>query len=232
MLFQRSVLTSSLLSAMALSLAFSSSGCARDQASSDVNCKSSSRPCLVGTADVALQTSKGTIVLRLDGKNAPLTAGNFVDLVRKGVYSNTVFHRVVRSPLPFVVQGGDPLSANPKNPASLYGTGNYIDPASGEARYVPLEFRLKASQHLVYGQVISSLGKEKKPVLTHDRGAIAMARSSLPNSASAQFYIALEALPELDGQYAVFGRVISGMDIVDQLQQGDKLVRADLVDKK
>jgi peptidyl-prolyl cis-trans isomerase B (cyclophilin B) len=232
MLLQPPALTSGLLLAMAMSFAFSASGCARDQASSDVNCKSSSRPCLVGTADVALQTSKGTVVLRLDGENAPLTAGNFLDLVRRGVYSNTVFHRVVRSPLPFVVQGGDPLSANPKNPSSLYGTGNYIDPGSGEARYIPLEFRLKASQEFVYGQVISSLGKEKKPVLTHDRGSIAMARSSLPNSASAQFYIALEALPELDGQYAVFGRVIRGMDIVDQLQQGDRLQRADLIDKK
>ncbi|MFN9531677.1 MAG: peptidylprolyl isomerase, partial [Cyanobacteriota bacterium] len=40
------------------------------------------------------------------------------------------------------------------------------------------------------------------------------------------------ALPELDGQYAVFGRVIRGMDIVDQLEQGDKLLRADLLDKK
>ncbi len=56
-----------------------------------------------------------------------------------------------------------------------------------------------------------------------------MARSSDPNSASAQFYIALEALPELDGRYAVFGRVIRGMEVVDQLQQGDKLIRASIV---
>lgn len=215
-----------------MSFALSASSCARDQASSAVNCKSSTRPCLAGTADIALRTSKGTVVLRLDGANAPLTAGNFIDLVRRGVYNNTVFHRVVRTPLPFVVQGGDPLSANPKTPASLYGTGNFVDPGSGEARYVPLEFRLKASQQFVYGQLMSSLGKENRLVLTHDRGAIAMARSSLPNSASAQFYIALEALPELDGQYAVFGRVIRGMDIVDQLEQGDKLLRADLLDKK
>jgi peptidyl-prolyl cis-trans isomerase B (cyclophilin B) len=232
MLPQRSASNRSLFFATAMSFALSASSCARDQASSAVNCKSSTRPCLAGTADIALRTSKGTVVLRLDGANAPLTAGNFIDLVRRGVYSNTVFHRVVRTPLPFVVQGGDPLSANPKTPASLYGTGNFVDPGSGEARYVPLEFRLKASQQFVYGQLMSSLGKENRLVLTHDRGAIAMARSSLPNSASAQFYIALEALPELDGQYAVFGRVIRGMDIVDQLEQGDKLLRADLLDKK
>jgi peptidyl-prolyl cis-trans isomerase B (cyclophilin B) len=53
-----------------------------------------------------------------------------------------------------------------------------------------------------------------------------MARSADPNSASSQFYIALEALPELDGHYAVFGKVVQGMDVVDRLQQGDKLIRA------
>ena len=53
-----------------------------------------------------------------------------------------------------------------------------------------------------------------------------MARSNDPNSSSAQFYIALRALPELDGRYAVFGRVTKGMDVVDRISQGDKLISA------
>ncbi len=56
-----------------------------------------------------------------------------------------------------------------------------------------------------------------------------MARSQDPNSASAQFYIALNDLPELDGRYAVFGRVIEGMDVVDQIRQGDKLIKAEII---
>ena len=56
-----------------------------------------------------------------------------------------------------------------------------------------------------------------------------MARSADPNSASAQFYVALQALPELDGRYAVFGRVSKGMEVVDQISQGDKIVKATLV---
>jgi peptidyl-prolyl cis-trans isomerase B (cyclophilin B) len=57
-----------------------------------------------------------------------------------------------------------------------------------------------------------------------------MARSGDPNSASAQFYVALEALPELDGRYAVFGRVTKGMDIIDKVQQGDKILRATVIE--
>jgi peptidyl-prolyl cis-trans isomerase B (cyclophilin B) len=57
-----------------------------------------------------------------------------------------------------------------------------------------------------------------------------MARSGDANSASAQFYVALEALPELDGRYAVFGRVTKGMDVIDKIQQGDKILRATVIE--
>jgi len=56
-----------------------------------------------------------------------------------------------------------------------------------------------------------------------------MARSQAPDSASAQFYIALKPLPELDGRYAVFGRVIEGMEVVDSIQADDRIISADLI---
>ena len=219
----------SLTTIFCLVLLITISGCVRDPYGSAVGCQASRVPCLTGMAMVSLETTKGLVVVKLDGDNAPLTAGNFIDLVKRGTYNNTVFHRVVKSPLPFVVQGGDPKSSDPKTPVSAYGTGQYIDSATGAARYIPLEFRVKSTNDLSYGKEIASSNPSFQPVLTHDRGAVAMARSTDPNSASAQFYIALEALPELDGRYAVFGRVVRGMDVVDQLEQGDKLIRATLL---
>jgi peptidyl-prolyl cis-trans isomerase B (cyclophilin B) len=141
-----------------------------------------------------------------------------------------VFHRVVREPVPFVVQGGDPTSADPRVPATQHGTGSFIDPATGEARLIPLEIKLRSEKEPRYGEPITSPTATRELALTHQRGAVAMARSGDPNSASAQFYVALEALPELDGRYAVFGRVVSGMDVVDRIQQGDRLIRATLVE--
>ena len=57
----------------------------------------------------------------------------------------------------------------------------------------------------------------------HDRGVLAMARAADPNSADSQFYITLSPQPHLDGQYTVFGKVTDGMDVVDQLEMGDRM---------
>jgi len=204
--------------------------CASDQARKPLGCATATTPCLSGTAVVELDTSRGPVQIRLDGKEAPLTAGNFIDLVRRGAYNGTVFHRVVREPVPFVVQGGDPTSADPKTPVGQYGTGSFIDPSTGEARLIPLEIKRKDEPQPHYGEPLTSPVATRQLALTHERGAVAMARSDDPNSASAQFYVALEALPELDGRYAVFGRVTRGMEVIDAIQQGDKLVKARVIE--
>ena len=203
--------------------------CAAPKPTATVGCGSGGVPCLQGTAVVELKTSKGVVELSLDGSAAPLTAGNFVDLVRRGTYNGTVFHRVVREPIPFVVQGGDPQSAKADTPPELLGTGSYIDAATGQPRLIPLELFLNNEASPRYGEVLAGPGQASRLKLQHQRGALAMARSNEPNSASSQFYIALRALPELDGRYAVFGRVTKGMDVVDKISQGDKLISASVL---
>ncbi|MBQ9358287.1 MAG: peptidylprolyl isomerase [Abditibacteriota bacterium] len=69
------------------------------------------------------------------------------------------------------------------------------------------------------------------PELKHDsEGVVAMARSMLPDSASSQFYITLGAFPHLDMQYAVFGKVFKGMEVVRQLVQGDFMLKVTIED--
>jgi peptidyl-prolyl cis-trans isomerase B (cyclophilin B) len=214
---------------LALALLLSPLGpmaCASQGPSANLGCGSGGIPCLKGTAVVELKTSKGPLTISLDGDAAPLTAGNFVDLVRRGAYNGTIFHRVVRDPIPFVVQGGDPQSVDPKLQPEQLGTGDFIDPSSGQPRLIPLEIFLQGEARPRYGQVAAGPGQSSRLRLPHQRGSLAMARSEDPNSASAQFYIALRALPELDGRYAVFGRVTSGMEVVDQIRLGDRLINA------
>ena len=94
----------------------------------------------------------------------------------------------------FVVQGGDPLSKKHPVGHPSIGTG-------GPGHRVKAEFN-----------------KQK-----HVRGVLAMARSQDPDSAGSQFYITLAPAHFLDGQYTVFGRVVSGMEVVDKIKPGDRM---------
>ncbi|MGD1905402.1 MAG: peptidylprolyl isomerase [Leptolyngbyaceae cyanobacterium] len=185
---------------------------------------------LAGEATVALQVSGGQVLIELDGSHAPVTAGNFVDLVERGIYDGSVFHRVIREPDPFVVQGGDPQSVDPSVPPERLGTGSFVNPDTGEARFIPLEIQPEGANDPAYNQAFDLARGAAPPVLRHTRGAIAMARSQPLDSASAQFYIALADLPFLDGNYAVFGYVTEGMDVVDGIQQGDILDSAEILE--
>jgi cyclophilin family peptidyl-prolyl cis-trans isomerase len=72
---------------------------------------------------------------------------------------------------------------------------------------------------------------EVRNSLYHNRaGMVAMARSSAPDSASSQFYITLAAQPSLDGKYAIFGRVLKGIDVLPRIQQGDGMFSVTLMD--
>lgn len=186
-------------------------------------------PRLNGSATVELLVKGAPITIQVDGNSAPITAGNFVDLVNRGVYNGLAFHRVVREPQPFVVQGGDPQGRDPNFSVDRLGTGSFIDPTTSLPRYVPLEILPQGATQPVYSETLETAQISKPPKLKHKRGAVAMARSNLPDSASAQFYITLADLDFLDGNYAVFGSVTSGMDIVDQIQQGDRITSARVV---
>jgi peptidyl-prolyl cis-trans isomerase B (cyclophilin B) len=170
-------------------------------------------PRLNGSATVVMTLkSNKQITIELDGANAPISAGNFVDLVQRKFYDGLTFHRVVKSPQPFVVQGGDPKGN---------GSGGYIPAGASSERQIPLEIKPSGTAPIVYSQTITS-----PPALTHKRGAIAMARSQSPDSASSQFYFTLADIGFLDGNYAVFGKITKGLEVIDTISQGDKIVSA------
>jgi peptidyl-prolyl cis-trans isomerase B (cyclophilin B) len=172
-------------------------------------------PRLNGKATVDMVVKGKTITIELDGTNAPISAGNFVDLVQKGFYNGLTFHRVVRQPQPFVVQGGDPKGN---------GSGGYIPAGSSAERRIPLEIKPRGASTPIYSQVITDV-----PQLQHKRGAIAMARSQSPDSASSQFYFTLADIAFLDGNYAVFGNITRGLEVIDTIQQGDKITSARVI---
>ena len=139
---------------------------------------------------VQLLTSYGPVVVELEPGLAPKTLENFLQYVKDGHYKGTIFHRVIDG---FMIQGGGMLESLEEKPTRA--------PVLNEA---PQTF---------------------KAGLKNSRGTIAMARTSNPHSATAQFYINLADNPSLDPHgfseegfgYCVFGRVVSGMEVVDKI---------------
>ena len=194
-------------------------GCSALKKKEDLNiCSSSNLPCLYSTEHVLLITNKGEIKLELYGKSAPITVGFFIDYVEKGAYDKTIFNRVIKKPYPFIIRGGD---------NSLRKGGNkFIDTKIKKVRYIPLEIKLKKNNLPTYGKEIDISNQKNDIELKHKRYYLSMARSKDLNSATSQFYISLKSLPELDGRYAVFGKVVSGMNVVDLIEEQDFIVEA------
>lgn len=131
----------------------------------------------------------GTIKIELYPKYAPNTVANFVSLVESGFYNDNTFHRLVPG---FVLQGGDP------DGDGTGGPGYTIKGEFSENGYV-------------------------KNTLKHDKGVVSMARTNMPNSAGSQFFIVLDNTKtihaSLDNKYAAFGKVIEGMDIIENIEK-------------
>lgn len=82
-----------------------------------------------------------------------------------------------------------------------------------------------------YGGSKESIPLEVDNKLMHDgKGVVAMARGARPDSATSQFYITLTSQKQLDGKYAIFGQVVSGLDVLDKIEKGDKVYGVKLID--
>ncbi len=217
----------SLLFTLSLIFSISSVACKRMKfAEVDSFCKDIKEPCLDGKINVLIQTKKGEIIIELNGNSAPITAGNFLDLINRKIYNGTSFHRVIKSPYPFIIQAGNIRLDNRIKFNKNKGGISNIKSHYTSHRLIPLELKLINENKPRYNSKITNPKELSLLELTHKRGALAMARAQGVNSASTQFYIALKALPELDGRYSVFGKVIKGMQVVDSLEQGEKILTA------
>ncbi len=179
-----------------------------------------SLPQLKGRATVEFKTSKGSMQAVIDGYSAPVTGGNFIDLVQRGFYDNMAF---IRAEDYYVLQTGDP-----EGPEE-----GFIDPKTGEYRAIPLEILVKGDDEPVYGETLEALGRFlDDPVLPFSAfGTLGMARPNAePNGGSSQFFFFLfepELTPAglnlLDGRYSVFGYVVENKEVLENLGQGDRI---------
>jgi cyclophilin family peptidyl-prolyl cis-trans isomerase len=160
--------------------------------------------------------NRGKVVIQFFPKAAPKTVGHFLDLVRRKFYDGLLFHRVVPN---FVIQAGDPASrklsaqeitAKDDHAGGTAGLGGGGSGTNGATAGIPYE----------------------ETDGTHEPGTVSLALSG-PRTATgdSQFFINLKPNHSLDGDYCVFGRVISGMDVVMKIKRGDKISGVALLPK-
>ncbi|HEY9010622.1 MAG TPA: peptidylprolyl isomerase [Devosia sp.] len=140
-----------------------------------------------------VETTKGLVVIEMRPDLAPNHVAHIKKLAREGAYDGVVFHRVIDG---FMAQTGDVKFGNSNKPEfnpSLTGTGG--------SSYPNLKQEFNAEPHV--------------------RGVASMARSQNPDSANSQFFIVFDDARFLDRQYTVWGKVIEGMDNVDQIKRGE-----------
>jgi len=144
-----------------------------------------------------ISTKFGDIKLEFFDEIAPKHVESFKLHAQNGYYDGTIFHRVIPG---FMIQGGDPLSKSEDksrhgtggNAAKYFGIGDENSESSWD---LPAEFS----------------------ATPHERGILSMARSQNPDSGGSQFFICVADARFLDNQYTVFGKVVSGMDVVDSI---------------
>ena len=140
-----------------------------------------------------LKLKDGDVKIELFEDVAPNHVKRIKELADSGQYDNVVFHRVIDG---FMAQTGDVQFGNSSSDnfdIRRSGTGN---------------------------SDLADLKEEFNDV-PHDRGTLSMARTSDPNSANSQFFICFKEQPSLDRQYTVFGKVIEGMEFVDNIKRGE-----------
>lgn len=154
-------------------------------------------PATGGPARVKIETTMGDIVIELNEEKAPVTTKNFLQYVKDGFYSGTIFHRVIPN---FMIQGG----------------GMTVD--------------------MVKKRTHSPIVNEASNGLKNDRGTIAMARMDPPDSATSQFFInhknnnSLNYTGPGNPGYVVFGKVVSGLEVVDKIAGVKTAVRFGMPD--
>ncbi len=149
---------------------------------------------------VTIKTNKGDIQLKLYPDKTPITVLNFLTLAKNNFYDKVKFHRVIKRGAggaeDFMIQAGDPYSKDASKQA-MVGSG-------GPGYTIPDEFN---------------------DDLKHNKaGILSMANINVPNTGGSQFFITLVPTPFLDGKHTVFGEVVSGMEVVKNIEMNDEII--------
>ena len=185
----------------------------KKQIDSNYYCKKLKFNCIQSNKVIHFKTSKGNFEVKLFGKDNPVTVSNFIENIDNNIYKNQKFYKIINYPQIKFVHSG----INPKN--ELYIEQNQI--LNKTSPSIPLEIKFQKEIKPRYNYQIKNPSETEDLVFAFERGSIAMVKSGKNNSSSTEFFFVTNKIPELDGRYSIFGKIIKGLDVLEKINKED-----------
>ena len=185
----------------------------KNEINSNYYCQKLKLNCTQSNKIILFKTSKGDFEVKLFGKDNPVTVTNFLENINNKIYLDQKFYKIINYPQIRFIHGG----VNPENKFNIERnqTLNKKSPS------IPLEIKFKEENKPRYNYQIKNPYESKNLVNTFQSGSIAMVKRGENNSSSTEFFFVTNAIPELDGRYSIFGRIIKGLDVLEKIKKED-----------
>ena len=184
----------------------------KNKVDSTYYCQKLKFSCVKANKIALFETSKGNFEVKLFGKDNPVTVSNFLENVDKNIYVNKKFYKIINYPHITFIHGG----LNPKNKFYI-GRNQTLNKTSPT---IPLEIKFLKEIKPRYNYQIKNPSETENLVNFFESGSIAMVKSG-KYSSSTEFFFVTNKIPELDGRYSIFGKIIKGLDVLEKINKED-----------
>ena len=189
-------------------------GCAyKKTQSSKIYCEKLYFECIRKTQLIIFRTSKGDMEVELYGENNPITVSNFVENIKKDIYKDIKFYKIVNYPQIQLIHSGV------YSKSFIYNKENQN--LNQISLSIPLEIKISKESEPRYNYEVNDPSEIFNLETIFENGSLAMVKSGKSNSSSTEFFFVTNSFPELDGRYSVFGKVVKGIEILNKVSTED-----------
>ena len=185
----------------------------KNKIDSNYYCQKLNFSCIHSNKIVKFKTSKGDFEVKLFGKDNPVTVSNFLENIENNIYVNQKFYKIINYPQIRFIHGG----VNPENKSYTERKQNL----NKTSPTIPLEIKFKEEVKPRYNYQIKNPSETVNLVNTFQSGSIAMVKSGKDKSSSTEFFFVTTKIPELDGRYSIFGKIIKGLEVLEKINKED-----------
>ena len=185
----------------------------KNKVDSDYYCQKFRFNCIQSNKIVNFKTTKGDFEVELFGEDNPVTVSNFLENIENEIYANKKFYKIMIYPQINFIHGG----VNPENKFYIERKQNLNKTSPS----IPLEIKFKEEIKPRYNYQIKNPNETLDLVNVFESGSIAMVKSGKNNSSSTEFFFVTSKIPELDGRYSIFGKIIKGLDVLEKINKED-----------